>query len=72
MGAILKDEYVKILWSEESVMSLKLEIEGVILNVVSVNAPQVGFQKRSRIHGVLDEAAESISRGSSVRNGEEV
>lgn len=34
------------------IMSLKLDIKGMVLNVVSVFAPLVAFQKRKRNAGV--------------------
>ncbi|KAK3522383.1 hypothetical protein QTP86_008917 [Hemibagrus guttatus] len=49
-------------------MSLKLEIEGVILNVVSGYAPQVGCElgEKERFWSELDEVIESIPTGERV------
>ncbi|KAK3543139.1 hypothetical protein QTP70_011674 [Hemibagrus guttatus] len=52
----------------DRVMSLKLEIEGVMLNVVSGYAPQVGceLEEKERFWSELDEVMESISTGERV------
>ncbi|KAK3534887.1 hypothetical protein QTP70_001919 [Hemibagrus guttatus] len=49
-------------------MSLKLEIEGVMLNVVSGYAPQVGceLEEKERFWSELDEVTESIPTGERV------
>ncbi|KAK3540759.1 hypothetical protein QTP86_001613 [Hemibagrus guttatus] len=49
-------------------MSLKLEIEGVMLNVVSGYAPQVGceLEEKERFWSELDEVMESIPTGERV------
>ncbi|KAK3542667.1 hypothetical protein QTP86_032413 [Hemibagrus guttatus] len=52
----------------DRVMSLKLEIEGVMLNVVSGYAPQVGceLEEKGRFWSELDEVMESIPTGERV------
>ncbi|MCJ8728282.1 hypothetical protein PDJAM_G00002700 [Pangasius djambal] len=52
-------------------MSLKLEIEGVMLNVVSGYAPQVGceLEEKERFWSELDEVIESIPTGERVMIG---
>ncbi|KAK3506251.1 hypothetical protein QTP70_033602, partial [Hemibagrus guttatus] len=52
----------------DRVMSLKLEIEGVMLNVVSGYAPQVGceLEEKERFWSELDEVMESIPTGERV------
>ncbi|KAK3570189.1 hypothetical protein QTP86_016499, partial [Hemibagrus guttatus] len=52
----------------DRVMSLKLEIEGVMLNVVSGYAPQVGceLEEKERFWSELDEVIESIPTGERV------
>ncbi|KAK3516728.1 hypothetical protein QTP70_022518 [Hemibagrus guttatus] len=52
----------------DRVMSLKLEIEGVMLNVVSGYAPQVGceLEEKERLWSELDEVMESIPTGERV------
>ncbi|KAK3508010.1 hypothetical protein QTP70_010147 [Hemibagrus guttatus] len=52
-------------------MSLKLEIEGVMLNVVSGYAPQVGceLEVKERFWSELDEVMESIPTGERVMIG---
>ncbi|KAK3509954.1 hypothetical protein QTP70_023778 [Hemibagrus guttatus] len=52
-------------------MSLKLEIEGVMLNVVSGYAPQVGceLEEKERFWSELDEVMESIPTGERVVMG---
>ncbi|KAF3688260.1 hypothetical protein EXN66_Car003932 [Channa argus] len=46
-------------------MSLKLEIEGVMFNVVSVYAPQVGceLEEKEKFWSELEEVMQSIPRG---------
>ncbi|KAK3545667.1 hypothetical protein QTP70_009550 [Hemibagrus guttatus] len=53
---------------KRQVMSLKLEIEGVMLNVVSGYAPQVGceLEEKERFWSELDEVMESIPTGERV------
>ncbi|KAK3513803.1 hypothetical protein QTP70_028878 [Hemibagrus guttatus] len=55
----------------DRVMSLKLEIEGVMLNVVSGYAPQVGceLEEKERFWSELDEVMESIPTGERVAIG---
>ncbi|KAK3528467.1 hypothetical protein QTP70_000123 [Hemibagrus guttatus] len=52
----------------DRVMSLKLEIEGVMLNVVSGYAPQVSceLEEKERFWSELDEMMESIPKGERV------
>ncbi|KAK3531325.1 hypothetical protein QTP70_018125 [Hemibagrus guttatus] len=52
----------------DRVMNLKLEIEGVMLNVVSGYAPQVGceLEEKERFWSELDEVMESIPTGERV------
>ncbi|MCJ8749466.1 hypothetical protein PDJAM_G00176570 [Pangasius djambal] len=63
VGVVLKEEFVK--------MSLKLEIEGVMLNVVSGYAPQVGceLEEKERFWSELDEVIESMPTGERVVMG---
>ncbi|KAK3553750.1 hypothetical protein QTP70_009196 [Hemibagrus guttatus] len=66
VGVVLKEEIVRNVLEVKSVsdrvMSLKLEIEGVMLNVVSGYAPQVGCEldEKERFWSELDEVMESI------------
>ncbi|KAK3511475.1 hypothetical protein QTP70_008958 [Hemibagrus guttatus] len=61
VGVVLKEEFVKNVLEvkrvSDRVMSLKLEIEGVLLNVVSGYAPQVGceLEEKERFWSELDE-----------------
>ncbi|KAK3539573.1 hypothetical protein QTP70_010272 [Hemibagrus guttatus] len=72
VGVVLKEEFVRNVLEEkrvsDRVMSLKLEIEGVMLNVVSGYAPQVGceLEKKERFWSELDEVMESIPTGERV------
>ncbi|KAK3571519.1 hypothetical protein QTP86_012863 [Hemibagrus guttatus] len=72
VGVVLKEEFVrnvlKVKRVSDRVMSLKLEIEGVMLNVVSGYAPQVGceLEKKERFWSELDEVMESIPTGERV------
>ncbi|KAK3517722.1 hypothetical protein QTP70_016495, partial [Hemibagrus guttatus] len=72
VGVVLKEEFVrnvlKVKRVSDRVMSLKLEIEGVMLNVVSGYAPQVGceLEEKERFWSELDEVMESIPTGERV------
>ncbi|KAK3568760.1 hypothetical protein QTP86_016288 [Hemibagrus guttatus] len=71
-GVVLKEEFVRNVLEvkrvSDRVMSLKLEIEGVMLNVVSGYAPQVGcdLEEKERFCSELDEVMESIPMGERV------
>ncbi|KAK3548572.1 hypothetical protein QTP70_014497, partial [Hemibagrus guttatus] len=75
VGVVLKEEFVRHVLEvkrvSDRVMSLKLEIEGVMLNVVSGYAPQVGceIEEKERFWSVLDEVMESIPTGERVGIG---
>ncbi|KAK3510351.1 hypothetical protein QTP70_004935 [Hemibagrus guttatus] len=62
VGVVLKEEFVK------NVLEVKLEIERVMLNVVSGYAPQVGceLEEKERFWSELDEVMESIPTGERV------
>ncbi|KAK3539055.1 hypothetical protein QTP86_023495, partial [Hemibagrus guttatus] len=72
VGVVLKEEFVRNVLEvkrvSDRVMSLKLDIEGVMLNVVSGYAPQVGceLQEKERFWSELDEVMESIPTGERV------
>ncbi|KAK3522313.1 hypothetical protein QTP86_002955 [Hemibagrus guttatus] len=72
VGVVLKEEFVRNVLEvkrvSDRVMSLKLEIEGVMLNVVSGYAPQVGceLEEKERFWSELDEAMERIPTGERV------
>ncbi|KAK3541850.1 hypothetical protein QTP86_008057 [Hemibagrus guttatus] len=72
VGVALKEEFVRNVLEVKRVsdrmMSLKLEIEGVMLNVVSGYAPQVGceLEEKERFWSELDEVMESIPTGERV------
>ncbi|KAK3513819.1 hypothetical protein QTP70_028868 [Hemibagrus guttatus] len=72
VGVVLKEELVRDVLEvkrvSDRVMSLKLEIEGVMLNVVSGYAPQVGceLEEKERFWSELDEVMESIPTGERV------
>ncbi|KAK3548381.1 hypothetical protein QTP70_012138 [Hemibagrus guttatus] len=71
-GVVLKEEFVRNVLEvkrvSNRVMSLKLEIEGVMLNVVSGYAPQVGceLEEKERFWSELYEVMESIPTGERV------
>ncbi|KAK3564446.1 hypothetical protein QTP86_020385 [Hemibagrus guttatus] len=71
-GVVLKEVFVRNVLEvkrvSDRVMSLKLEIEGVMLNVVSGYAPQVGceLEEKERFWSELDEVMESIPTGERV------
>ncbi|KAK3568363.1 hypothetical protein QTP86_005592 [Hemibagrus guttatus] len=72
VGVVLKEEFVRNVLEvkrvSDRVMSLKLDIEGVMLNVVSGYAPQVGceLEEKERFWSELDEVMESIPTGERV------
>ncbi|KAK3537369.1 hypothetical protein QTP70_008822 [Hemibagrus guttatus] len=72
VGVVLKEEFVRNVLEvkrvSDRVMNLKLEIEGVMLNVVSGYAPQVGceLEEKERFWSELDEVMESIPTGERV------
>ncbi|KAK3546997.1 hypothetical protein QTP86_008421, partial [Hemibagrus guttatus] len=72
VGVVLKEEFVRNVLEvkrvSDRVMSLKLEIEGVMLNVVSGYAPQVGceLEEKEKFWSELDEVMESIPTGERV------
>ncbi|KAK3557054.1 hypothetical protein QTP70_024466, partial [Hemibagrus guttatus] len=72
VGVVLKKEFVRNVLEvkrvSDRVMSLKLEIEGVMLNVVSGYAPQVGceLEEKERFWSELDEVMERIPTGERV------
>ncbi|KAK3542731.1 hypothetical protein QTP70_000088 [Hemibagrus guttatus] len=72
VGVVLKEEFVRNVLEvkrvSDRVMSLKLQIEGVMLNVVSGYAPLVGceLEEKERFWSELDEVIESIPTGESV------
>ncbi|MCI4379298.1 hypothetical protein PGIGA_G00226350 [Pangasianodon gigas] len=72
VGVVLKEEFgrnvLEVKRVSDRVTSLKLEIEGVMLNVVSGYAPQVGceLEEKERFWSELDEVIESIPTGERV------
>ncbi|MCJ8728463.1 hypothetical protein PDJAM_G00004720 [Pangasius djambal] len=72
VGVVLKEEFgrnvLEVKRVSDRVMSLKLEIEGMMLNVVSGCAPQVGceLEEKERFWSELDEVIESIPTGERV------
>ncbi|KAK3532175.1 hypothetical protein QTP86_009196 [Hemibagrus guttatus] len=72
VGVVLKEKFVRNVLEmkkvSDRVMSLKLEIEGVMLNVVSGYAPQVGceLEEKERFWSELDEVMETIPTGERV------
>ncbi|KAK3512263.1 hypothetical protein QTP70_002277 [Hemibagrus guttatus] len=72
VGVVLKEEFVRNVLEvkrvSDRVMTLKLEIEGVMFNVVSGYAPQVGceLEEKERFWSELDEVMESIPTGERV------
>ncbi|KAK3573997.1 hypothetical protein QTP86_034367, partial [Hemibagrus guttatus] len=75
VGVVLKEEFVRNVLEvkrvSDRVMSLKLEIEGVMLNVVSGYDPQVGceLEEKERFWSELYEVMESIPTGERVAIG---
>ncbi|MCJ8741372.1 hypothetical protein PDJAM_G00070040 [Pangasius djambal] len=77
VGVVLKEEFgrnvLEVKSVSDRVMSLKLEIEGVMLNVVSSYAPQVDceLEEKERFWSELNEVIESIPMGEKVVIGED-
>ncbi|KAK3550307.1 hypothetical protein QTP86_024280 [Hemibagrus guttatus] len=75
VGVVLKEEFVRNVLEmkrvSDRVMSLKLEIKEVMLNVVSGYVPQVGceLEEKERFWSELDEMMESIPMGERVGIG---
>uniref|UniRef100_A0A8C4QLM4 Endonuclease/exonuclease/phosphatase domain-containing protein n=1 Tax=Eptatretus burgeri TaxID=7764 RepID=A0A8C4QLM4_EPTBU len=69
---ILKEDYVKRVLEarrvSDRVMSVKLEIEGVMMNVISAYAPHMGCQMEYKedFWSELDEVVESVSKDERV------
>ncbi|KAK3548512.1 hypothetical protein QTP70_013363 [Hemibagrus guttatus] len=68
LADMMERRKVEVKRVSDRVMSLKLEIEGVMLNVVSGYAPQVGceLEEKERFWSELDEVMESIPTGERV------
>ncbi|MCJ8731892.1 hypothetical protein PDJAM_G00204980 [Pangasius djambal] len=72
VGVVLKEVFgrnvLEVKRVSDRVMSLKLEIEGVMLNVVSGYAPQVGceLEEKERFWSELDEVIQNIPTGERV------
>ncbi|KAG2457374.1 RM48 protein, partial [Polypterus senegalus] len=65
VGVVLKEQYVKSL---ERMMIMKLEIEGVMMNVVSAYFPQIwcAMDEKNDFWCELDEVVESVPKGRRV------
>ncbi|KAI5607533.1 hypothetical protein C0J50_1844 [Silurus asotus] len=68
VGVILKKEYskcvVEVKRVSDRVMKVKLEVEGVMINVISAYAPQVGceMEKKKKFWSELDEVVEGVPK----------
>ncbi|KAI5627960.1 hypothetical protein C0J50_3226 [Silurus asotus] len=68
VGVILKEEYsksvVEVKRVSDRVMIVKLEVEGVITNIISAYAPQVGceMEEKEKFWRELDEVVDGVSR----------
>ncbi|KAF7694969.1 hypothetical protein HF521_006692, partial [Silurus meridionalis] len=68
VGVILKEEYsksvVEVKNVSDRVMTLKLEVEGVMINVISAYAPKVGYEMEEKeiFWRELDEVVEGVPR----------
>ncbi|KAF7702094.1 hypothetical protein C0J45_9471 [Silurus meridionalis] len=68
IGVILKEEYsksvVEVKRVSDRVMNMKLEVEGVMINVISAYTPQVGceMEEKEKCWRELDEVMESVPR----------
>ncbi|KAI5100145.1 hypothetical protein C0J45_9131 [Silurus meridionalis] len=68
VGVILKEEYsksvVEVKRVSDRVMNVKLEVEGVMINVISAYAPQVGceMEEKERFWSEFDEVVDGVPR----------
>ncbi|KAI5085372.1 hypothetical protein C0J45_23769 [Silurus meridionalis] len=68
VGVILKKEYSKSVMEvkrdSDRVINVKLEVEAMMINVISAYAPQVGckMEEKERFWSELDEVAEGVPR----------
>ena len=68
VGVILKEDYagrvLEVRRMSDRVMSVKLEVEGMVINVISAYAPQVGceLEEKEEFWSELDEIMESVPR----------
>ncbi|KAI5093469.1 hypothetical protein C0J45_16607 [Silurus meridionalis] len=68
VGAILKEEYsksvVEVKRVSDRVMIVKVEVEGMMINVISAYAPQVGseMEEKERFWSELDEEVDGVPR----------
>ena len=75
VGIILKEDYaksvVKVKKKSDRMMSVKMEIEGVMVNVINAYAPQVGceLEKKEDFWNDLDEMVDSVHKGERVLIG---
>ncbi|KAF7697030.1 hypothetical protein C0J45_13436 [Silurus meridionalis] len=83
VGVILKEEYsktvVEVKRVSDRVMNVKLEFEGLMINVISAYAPQVGceMEEKESFWSDLDEVVDGVPRkdghvGEGNRGNEEV
>ena len=75
IGVIMKDEYANRVLGvkrvSDRIMCVKLEIEGVIMNLISAYGPQAGceLEEKEEFYSELDEVVESIPREERVMIG---
>ncbi|KAI5614769.1 hypothetical protein C0J50_3417 [Silurus asotus] len=68
VGVILKEEYsknvVEVKRVSDRVMIMKVEVEGMMINVISAYAPQVGceIEEKERFWSELDEVVDGVPR----------
>ncbi|KAI5099810.1 gastrula zinc finger protein XlCGF28.1-like [Silurus meridionalis] len=68
VGVILKEDYsksvVEVKRVSDKVMNLKLEVEGMMINVISAYTPQVGceMEEKEKFWSELDEVVDGVSR----------
>ncbi|KAI5610689.1 hypothetical protein C0J50_11967, partial [Silurus asotus] len=68
VGVILKEEYsksvVEVKRVYDRVMIVKVEVEGMMINVISAYAPQVGceMEEKERFWSELDEVVDGVPR----------
>ncbi|KAF7702422.1 hypothetical protein HF521_001705 [Silurus meridionalis] len=68
VGVILKEEYsdslVEVKRVSDRVMNVKLEVEGMMINVISAYAPQVGceMEEKEKFWSELDEVVKGVPR----------
>ena len=78
VGVIMNDEYARRVLEvrrvSDRVLSVKLEVEGMIINLISAYGPQAGcaVEEKEEFWSELDEVVESVPRGERIMIGSDL